>query len=205
MNFPKIPNLDATGVLFALLPGLLAFLVVRSLTARDKPLETNEIVLHSLAYTLSVNAIWSLLCIASWFPTPNVVGLCLTAIGFAICLARLINTGTGYKLLAKMKITKESPWPTVWESVFRNAYNEIGEWATIELKDGRRILGAIRYFSSSPKDGHVAIDQARWLLDNNEQLISPGLLVFRGDDIEIIQFMPKDYISDSTTSTESNP
>jgi len=29
--------------------------------------------------------------------------------------------------------------------------------------------------------------------------------VFRGDDIEIIQFMPKDYTNESTTSTESNP
>jgi hypothetical protein len=208
MKLPGISGLESLGILSALLPGLLTLIVVRYLCGRDKKPEAVEATLHALAYTLVVHGIWAILkSLGSWFPMPDIAGLSLCAIGLGVVVAWISNNGQAHAVIARCGLTSEAPWATVWESAFRAFRRDGGEYVVLTLKDGKRILGALRAYSGQQKEGHVCIDRARWLgTDGGSEPEQPGMLAFSAEAIESIQFMPlvkgssDARVTDSTTS-----
>lgn len=198
MPAPNPADLDALGFLFAVLPGILAFLIIRQLCWRDRRIEPLEFVVYSLAYTLVIESIWQLLVsIGNWIPTPKTIGVTTTSIVFAVLSARLINTGRVYSALRWLRLSNESDWPTVWQSTFRGCRSEDGVWATIELTDGRRLLCAIREFPWDQSEGHISVQDADWLDDDDGSgssctIEAPGILLIRASDVSIIEFLPKE-------------
>ena len=190
LSLPKLGSLDSLGILFALLPGLLTFLVVRELTARERKLETVEAVLHGLAYTLIVHAIWAILTLKSWLPTPDIVGLSLTSIGLGIGVSVATNKGWIYAILRYCQVTNESAWHSTWETAFRQVGFTGSDYIVLHRKDGRRIMGGLRGYSATQGDGHVCIDRAQWLTQD-EATPAVGVMLFPAEDIIFIQFMPE--------------
>ena len=191
MKLPSMPSLDSLGVLFALLPGLITLLLVRSLTVRGRKLDPAEAILHALAYTLLVHAIWAVLTgIGSFLPTPDLVGLSLCAVGLGLVLSWLTNSGAIYKALRAARLTREASWPSIWESAFKEFRATIGEYAVFEFKDGRRLLGAIRAFSAHQNEGHIYLDRPRWIDSDEAQPEQPGTILVNASDISFVQFLP---------------
>lgn len=198
MDFPKLPEpgeIDSLDVLFTLLPGLLTYLVVRGLCARGKKIETAEAILSGLAYTLVVHAIWYCLReIGSLIPTPEIVGLSLTAVGLGLGVSALHSSGRFYSLLRRLKVTTQPSWVTVWESAFsEHFYIHGGQYAVLHLRDGRRVMGAIRGYSPDSEKGHVCLQRVMWLPGRaNEQVqsvVHPGMHIFSASDIAVVEFL----------------
>ncbi len=209
MEFPSISIGGSVGLLFQLLPGLITFLVVRWLTARGRKIETAEAILHGLAYTLVVHAIWSFLtAIGSLIPTPDLMGLSLCAVGLGLAASWLTNSGSIYGVLRKLMLTREASWPSIWETAFREFTGRIGEYVVLEFKDRRRLLGAIRGFSADQEGGHVYLARPRWIHSDSDAPEQPGTLLVNATDIASVQFLPFSSETDDarrSTGTNSAP
>lgn len=190
-ELPEIGKIESLGILFTLLPGLLTYLVVRLLTARGKELQTTEMVLYSLAYTLIVNATWALLkAVGSWIPTPDLVGLSLSAVAWGIAVSVGIMFGFPYNVLNCIKVTREGPCPTTWQSAMHVFRSKGGEYLLLNFKDGRRVLGATRGLPAQQKDGHFCLERVRWLSPGTDEIEQPGLMLFNAEDVSFVQFLP---------------
>lgn len=189
ISLPTVGKMETLGLLFSLLPGLLTYIVVRALTARERKLDAVEAVLHGLAYTVLVHALWALLTLKSWIPTPEIVGLSFCSLAIGLMIAKCHSRGWIYNLLRRFGLTEESTWQSAWETSFREARAAGREYAVLYLKDGRRIMGAVRGFSSEQSSGHVAIDQSQWLNDENEVTAIPGLMLLSANEIWSVQFL----------------
>jgi hypothetical protein len=191
ISLPDVGHLDTLGVLFALLPGLVTVLIVRALTARSRKLDTVETVLQGLAYTLLVHATWVILkMIGSWIPTPDLAGLSLCSVALGVLVSWATNSDLVYGLLRKVRLTAEPSWNSIWESAFREFRNTTGEYIVLEFKDGRRLKGGVRGFSSDQENGYVYLARCRWIDPTSEQLEQPGTLLFNAHDIKFVQFLP---------------
>jgi hypothetical protein len=211
LKFPNVGSVDSLGILFTLLPGLITFVIVRSLTARSRKMEPTDAILLGLAYTLLVHAIWTVLTLASWIPTPDIVGLSLSAVGLGLFVSWLTNAGSAYRVFQWLRLTQESTWPSIWETAFREFRSNQGEYAVFEFTDGRRLYGAIHGFSADQRDGHILIDRAKWIHSNDENgdlPEQPGSLLIRADDVATVQFMPYEQGSQNVhrqSETTSGP
>lgn len=191
MQLPNLGRMQGLELLFTLLPGLLTYLLVRSLTARERRVDATEAVLQGLAYTLVVHAMWAVCTsVGSWIPTPDIVGLSLCAVVLAFIVSHLSNRGFVYGFLRQLGITEEPGWATIWDSAFREFRSLRGEYAVFHLGDGRRIMGAIRGHSSQQAGGHICLERAQWLEGLKALDELPGMVLMPADDVQFVEFIP---------------
>lgn len=191
MSLPDLGKIDSLGLLFTLLPGLLTFVVVHAMTARGQKIDPIEAVLYGLAYTLAVHGIWGLLVRAgSLVPTPDIVGLPLTALLMGLGISIVATSGWSYAVLRRLRVTGQSSWVTIWETAFREFRGGQGEYAVLHLQDGRRVMGSVRAFSPHQKDGHVCLDRVKWLDGSQAGEEHPGVHILGGNDIAVVEFIP---------------
>ena len=108
MKLPSPASVDSVGILYALLPGLVTFLVSRALTERSKKIEATEAVLYGLAYTLLVHAAWSLLAMTRVAAVPAAAAEPLIAVVLGVLIAWVSNAGWLYRLLRWIGVTRET-------------------------------------------------------------------------------------------------
>ncbi len=188
----EIPSLKSVQLLYALLPGLLVFVILRTLTSRDKRLDATEAVLYGLAYTLICNAI--VFTVTHYYPVvkevPEVALLSTVAVVFAFVLSIEKNNAFFFRILQTLRITRENAWPSVWETVFRECRRNKSEFICVTMKDGTRVQGAIRHNTDDPTAaGHIALENAHWLDASNK--LSPrisGLIVISVTEIQHLIF-----------------
>lgn len=204
LYLPDVGKLDSLGILFSLLPGLLTYVVQRALSGREQKLEAVDAILHGLAYTVLVHAVWAVLTMWSWFPTPDIFGLCACAIALGAIVAKCKNSGWFYGALRFCGLSRESSWPTIWETSFREASRLGSEYAVLHLKDRRRVMGAVRFYSHDQASGHVILERAQWLdsADGIGQI--EGMFVVSGSDVQFVQFLfPKvQFLAQEERATE---
>ena len=190
VDVPKVGGLDNVGLLFSLLPGIVAYLVVHYLTARARKLDAVEAVLHGLAYTLVVNAIWTFLCQWSWFPTPDLVGLSICAVAFGVGIAKVHNAGWGYNFLRSLGLTHQPPWSSVWQTAFERARPDYSGHVLLYFKDARRMQGNLRGWSEDRDKGYLAVDNCLWLDEKNQETsLGEDLLLLDTEQVSIVQFL----------------
>jgi hypothetical protein len=205
---PNIADLETLEVLFALLPGLVTFLVHKALTRRERNIDATEAVLWGLAYTLLVHALWVLAKLpGSLIPTPDIVGLSLTAVALGVALSWLTNSGQGYAFLRQLGLTSGASWPTIWQSVFREFRRRVrprandpfpyrGQYIVVELRDGRRLLGGLVAQSDNQEDGHLVLDNYYWISGQSQQPNRRGVILIAGKDVAFVEFIPKNREDD---------
>lgn len=200
-----MPKLDSLGLIFTLLPGLVALLVVRTLTAKDRKIEAVEAVLFGLAYTLPIHAIWTICkLLGSWVPTPDIVGLSITAVCFAFVVSWLVRTDCLFRLLRWLGITDQTVWVGTWNISFRKAKQERHDYAVFQLEDERRIMGEVRSFSVQQKEGHICLGNSRWIdKDNPDTPLLDGYVLIPAEKVESVQFLP-DFTNEPQQEDESN-
>ncbi|GIW83413.1 MAG: hypothetical protein KatS3mg105_5220 [Gemmatales bacterium] len=188
VTIPDVNELEANGLLFALLPGFLTYVVVHALTNRERPLETVEAVLHALGYTLLVHALWWMLTRWSWLPTPDLVGLSLSALVVGLLIAKLSNSGKTFEWLQKFGISSQPPWPSIGIQHFaqlgwRTASMPLFTYRMVEESWGQSAATRL-----DKQGGHVALRDARWLADDKQEeeeldLHACPLLLVPGEEI----------------------
>lgn len=193
LKVPSTVTAESIGILYALLPGVVTFLVARALTERSKKIETTEAVLYALAYTLLVHAAWAF--VVALFPAAeSAASIALPVLGVAlgVLLAAMANAGWMYALLRWLRITREASTPSTWLAAFEEARREGIEFAVLHLNDGRRLYGNVRCVSNEPVDGHVLLGDHRWLDENAPEnaAMQGGFVIAKQEDILLVEFIP---------------
>lgn len=188
----EIGKLNTLGLLFALLPGFLTYVIVHALIKRGRKPEAVEAILHALAYTVVVHGLWA--GVSPWLPTttPEIVGVCVTAVILAVVMSALIHHECLYRLSLGANIAGEDRWYSMWENEFRRARQNVGEYAVIQLTDGRRLRGCIRGYSEEQAGGLVTLDRCKWLVAEGSDLPRGDLILIPAENIEFVHFLKQE-------------
>jgi hypothetical protein len=161
-----------------LLPGFITSFLFYSLTSFPKKSEF-EMVVMALIYTIIINAVVELLgwasvvagasgfSIGEWSSAVRVLWSVFFALLFGFLLAFFYNNDLLHKLLRKLKITNQTSYPTEWYGTFSETENS---YVVLHFIDGRRIMGWPLEWPSSPKNGHFILEDAVWLVDDDEKI-----------------------------------
>ena len=215
MSLPPVNGLDELGILFALLPGLLTYLVKHTLVSRHEALSGIKVVMWGLAYTLVVWSIWELFkWPGAFLPTPDLVGLSACAVSLGAGAAFLDSSGLAFKWARRLRLTHQPVFPSVWRAAFHQfRREEKGEFAVLHLRDGRRLYGAVVGISPTREKGHVFLQPAAWLPkgdaepdgpDGQLPSLNPAGFLIPTDDVAIVEFVPPTLpkVSDGRSESE---
>jgi hypothetical protein len=189
--------------LLILLPGFLASELVRVLSTRPKRSEFDKII-QAFIYSLVVYV-----CFSSFSPSLPItihiergveathyfpelhfwplIELTGVAIGVAIAVATMMNHDFPLSIFKKLRITQKTFRPSVWNDVFQKSYG----YVQVELADGRNIIGWLAFYSDTPQDAALYLEDAAWLKEDKSQVSidGPGILLTKESGIRTIMFL----------------
>jgi hypothetical protein len=193
---------EALAVLLVLLPGFISARIVDSLCTKSKQSELDTVV-EALIYSFFVYV----LLIAStgrlpfsvsvetkgttseYLFIPALLPLAMSAViaGLLGLLSALnVNYGMTRKVLGKLGITRRLTKESVWIDAFEN----IGGYVQVQLKDGRSIIGWVRRYSETSTDPSLFVEKAAWFVDGKEvDIPGPGILIRKEAGIQTISFL----------------
>ena len=155
---------EIISVLTFLLPGLVTGAIFHSLTSHRKPSAFDRLVI-SLIFTFLIQTIASLCDKVISSPSSILKLIIATILG--ILFSCISNKDILHKFLRKIRITKETSYPSEWHSMFAKH----GDKAAIflYLKSGERLDGQLVEWPRDPKDGYFRITKVDQLDAKNNQ------------------------------------
>jgi hypothetical protein len=202
-------GLEALSVLLILLPGFLCARIVQALCVRVSQTELDKVI-EALLYSFVIYVVFALF--VDGFPVAlrvESVGevkryaieskplAFLTLGGVALAWALLISVSTTNdlhgKLLRRLRITQRTARSSVWSDVF----HQLGGYVQVELADGRNVLGWLRYYSDTPEECTLYLEDAAWIgLDQKTVRVpGPGVLLTAKSGIRTIMFLDPEHVS----------
>jgi len=177
-------NLSAnlTQILEYLLPGFLAAWVYYGFTSHKKPSEFERVVqaliLTFLIQTLLVGEEWILLlfgryawALGRWGAEAELMNSLCLALLLGLSFAFCANTDFLHSIARRLRITRETSFPSEWYGTLSKHVT----YTVLHLNDERRLYGWVREWPSDAAQGHFAIEQPSWLLDNGEEVVITGV------------------------------
>jgi len=188
----------------ALLPGAIAVLV-RNRLGGVKELGAWLFMIHAAVFDIPV--FLALLAMRPWGLTPistggdfkwvTLVAAGMLAVFFGAVTGRWAAQGTWQKILFKLGWTKKGKL-NAWVDAFQYAEKE-DAWAYVYLRDGRRLLGAPKYYSSDSESTTVFLvrgptsGEPVQIFDKNGQNPIPqtgsGVLITPAAEITLVSFL----------------
>jgi hypothetical protein len=195
---------QALGVVLLLLPGFLTAEVVRMLSARPDRTEFDK-VLHAFIYSFIVYVAFSGLggqFPASLHAQANTSGedyfvvplfvplleLLFLAVLLGVVFALALNHDFPLALLRKWRITQRTLRTSVWIDTF----NSFSGYVQVELADGRIVIGWLRFFSDTPEESALFLEDAAWIRKEDGEkfwIKGPGILLTKDSGIRHIMFL----------------
>ena len=152
---------DVIDVLRFLLPGFIAAAVFYSLTSHPKPDAFNRVIV-ALIFTVIGQAITEiLLAVWSQLMDWDLALTVLAAIVLGLGAALASNSDFAHGILRRLKITKETSYPSEWYSSF-SRHSDC--YVVLHLEGERRLYGWPEEWPGHPEQGHFRISEAEWLL-----------------------------------------
>ena len=176
-------------VLNFLVPGFIAAAVHYGLTSTPKP-NTFERLIQALIFTIVIQALTDLGTLYGPFDGENWLAVVPTgSIMIAVILgfgaAVLVNTDALHRWLRRLRITRETAYPTDWYGVFASRPDC---YVVLHLRDRRRLYGWPRQWPGRQDDRLFVIDGPQWLTDD-EPVSAGAAFVVRADDVEMVEFL----------------
>ena len=202
-------GLEALSVLLILLPGFLCARIVQALCVRANLTELDKVI-EALLYSFVIYVVFALF--VDGFPVAlrvESVGeikrytieskplAFLILGGVALACALLVSVSTTNdlhgKLLRNLRITQQTARSSVWSDVF----HQLGGYVQVELVDGRNILGWLRYYSDTPEESTLYLEDAAWIGpdQNTVRIHGPGVLLTAKSGIRTIMFLDPEHIT----------
>lgn len=195
---------EALAVLIILLPGFLAARTVQALCVRPSQTELDKVV-EALLYSFVTYVVYAV--ILKRFPlqiihealpngsqqsTPQIHSFdLLILLGVSLLLALVasasITNDLHGRLFRFLRITKRTTRSSIWGDVF----HDLSYYVQIQFADGRKVLGWPKYFSDTPEESSIFLENAAWV-EKDGRLIDipgPGILITRNMQIESIMFL----------------
>lgn len=101
----------------------------------------------------------------------------------------------------KLKLTQRTTRSSVWSDTF----HELRGVVQVELGDGRRVMGWLRFFSDEPEDASLFLEHAAWINEGNEliPINGPGVSITSAVGINYVMFLEGKTESDQKTFAAS--
>src|SRR5438128_1616546 len=179
-------TIQSLTALLILLPGFLTAELVRTLSARRKRSEFDKII-QAFIYSFLVYVCFTI--IGGKFPITihvksgegathylpefhfwPLLELTLIAGIMGVVVATMMNHDFPLRYFQKWRITQRTFLPTVWNDCFRMPT----EYVQVELADGRQVIGWLVYFSDSPEDASLYLEDAAWRKDDGSSVPIEG-------------------------------
>ena len=211
---PEI-KFEALAVLLVLLPGFVSARIVDSLCTKSKQSELDTVV-EALIYSFFVYV----LLIASTGRLPFSVSVetrgttseylfipALRPLAMSAVIAGLlgllsavnVNYAVTRRILGKLGITRRLTKESVWIDAFEN----IGGYVQVQLKDGRSIIGWVRRYSETSVDPALFLQNAAWVVESGAiEIPGHGILIRKEAGIQTISFLESER---DAASAASNP
>jgi len=166
---------DLPALVFMLLPGFMAAGVFYTLTSHPKASEFERLI-QALIFTAILKALTIVLrgaflglgavCpVAAWTSDVELVWSIILSVPLGLSFAWLANTDKFHAYARGKGLSSRTSYPSEWYGAFTRQKR----WVILHLADGRRIYGWAEEWPDQPDKGHFVLDQAEWLLDNNER------------------------------------
>lgn len=200
-----MPNIgfEALVVLLILLPGFFAAHIVQSLCTRPQQSEFDKVI-EALLYSFVTYLVFSaiigevplsmrvepdgqakLVSIETKFGP--LLWLGLIALAIALIISFSTNNDLHGRVLRKLRFTQRTARNSVWSDVFHDASG----YVQVELVDGRNVLGWLRYYSDTPEESCLYLEDAAWIGLNSSKvpIKGPGILLTKESGIRTIMFL----------------
>ena len=189
---------EAISVLWFLLPGFVAAGLFRSLVSNPRPSSGLDSIAQVFVFTVIVQVAARLIALISGTEDIGVVAgnsfeilkLVITAVAVGLVSAWAWNRDALHGPLRRMKITRQSSYPSAQYSAFA-FYGDC--YVVLHLKDQRRLFGWPTEWPSRPDDQHFLIEECEWLEDDGRSGIK-GIshILIPAAEVEMIEFLPMD-------------
>ena len=189
-------------VLAILLPGFLASELVRILSTRQKRSEFDKVIqafIYSLLVYVCFAAVGGAFPVTvhleqtesakHYFPELHfapLIELTAIAVVLAIAVAWMMNHDFPVSIFQRLGITQRTFRPSIWNDVFRLPT----QYVQVELADGRNVIGWLVYFSDTPEEAALYLEDAAWLPKNEPEVpINGGIFLTKECGIRTIMFL----------------
>ncbi len=187
-------------ILQYLLPGFLAAWIFYGFTSYPKPSQF-ERVIQALIFTfiiqvavliekticLKIGVYWN---VGNWGEHYDIICSTINSIFLGTLFSYYANNDKFHKFIRKIRISKETSFPSEWFGTFSKNVTYI----VLHLKDERRLYGWPIEWPSVPDNGHFLLVQASWLVDSKEIPIK-GVesILIDVNDVRWVEFMEKTW------------
>lgn len=188
-----------------LLPGFLAAWIYYGLTSFALPSQFERII-QALIFTLlvqplafvikflllSVGRHWALL---PWSEKAELATSVVCAFVLGALFAAFVNNDKFHALMRRIKVTRETSYPSEWYGAFCNHVT----YVVLHLKGERRIYGWPIEWPSESGNGHFLLEQVSWLGDENKEIPITNVthVLVPASEIELVEFMDLNWRSNN--------
>lgn len=202
------------AALFVLLPGFITASIIRTLCVRPTQTEFDKLI-QALMYSFVVYVLFVAILHrlplealqrlkqadgVYYLPAVRYSDLVLL-FGFAVALGLILSLSITKdihgRVFRRLNMSNRSSRPSIWQDVF----SEVNEYVQVQFQDGRSILGWPRYFSDSPEESSLFLENAAWIAGDGSIVDVPGagVLITKDMTIETIMFLRGDPRSGGPT------
>ena len=201
---PIPPSLSVLGILLFLLPGFISAVVLRQVTTRAKQSDFEKLiealVLSFVLYLTSLPFFGNTLPV-SWHEYAGSYRVHLQWVQLGILFVEAVVLSLLYgavlqhdwlhKALRKLQITEKTSRISVWNDVLQDIHRS---YMLVDLKDGRRLLGFMTYYSDDVEQSSLFLEDAAWLTEEGKQIpvSGAGVLLTKEAGITTITFLNPD-------------
>ena len=194
-------KIEALAIFLLLLPGFTSAYTVQLLSVRREQTELDKVVealLFSFVLYLIAWPIFGYSLPLSWLAMGGgqfqiqvrylfLLTLFMLALALGVLYAANLNRDWVLTLLRRLQVTERTSRIAVWHDVFQGT----GGWVQVSMKDGKKALGWVRYYSDDADDRSLFLEQASWIdNDGNEAPIDgPGLFLTKDSEIQSVMFL----------------
>ena len=198
---PIPPSLSVLGILLFLLPGFISAIVLRQVTTRAKQSDFEKLiealVLSFILYLTSLPFFGNTLPV-SWHEEAGgyrvhlqwaQLGLLFVeAVAVSLFYGALLHHDWLHKALRRLGLTEKTSRVSVWNDVLQDIRKS---YILVEIKDGRRILGYMTYYSDDAEQSSLFLEDAAWLTEEGKQIPvwGAGVLLAKEAGITTITFL----------------
>jgi len=191
---------EAVAILAFLLPGFVAAAIFYSLTSYPRP-DAFERIVSALIFTAIGQAIteYGLSVFAEtggaggqWRLLASIPVAAALGLGAAVSS----NTDTVHRLLRRLRVTRETSYPSEWYSTFARLNDN--SYIVLHLEGERRLYGYAQEWPGNPNDGHFCITEPEWLEEENKpQKTGVSAILIPASEVTMVEFVSTDMQEES--------
>ncbi len=188
---------EAVGLLMFLLPGFVAAAIFYSLTSFPRPGAFDRVVVAliftAIGQTITEYGLPAITGTSGEMPETGdwkPLAPFFVAVALGLGASVLSNTDFLHRLLRRVRLTRETSYPSEWYSTFARLAD--GSFIVLHLDGERRLYGYAQEWPGDPKDGHFRIVGYKWLGEDSGASTATDVsaILIPAAEVTMVEFLP---------------